>query len=228
MPAPSAAAPGRVEPLPGPSVLHPRLPPCGRDPSPALSTRGPAGGTGAAVRPWPRLAKPGELWSPSGAALPCPAIPPQRGSRPGPGCPARTAGHGRAGHGRAGHGAAAAAAPCRPSPFLVRQRQPPTEEKFPAKRQDRSGCHRRLLPADETGRSPPSAPSRPRTHPPRLGVPPEALTFLHRMEGVVGLYELDGVSDFLALEDVVIEVQIRYRLLEHLVVLGSIAFENGT
>lgn len=59
-------------------------------------------------------------------------------------------------------------------------------------------------------------------------VPPEALTFLHRMEGVVGLYELDGVSDFLALENVVIEVQIRHRLLEHLVVLGSIAFENGT
>lgn len=48
------------------------------------------------------------------------------------------------------------------------------------------------------------------------------------MEGVVGLYELNGVSDFLALEDVVIEVQIRHRLLEHLVVLGSIAFENGT
>lgn len=48
------------------------------------------------------------------------------------------------------------------------------------------------------------------------------------MEGVVSLYELDGVSDFLALEDVVIEVQIRHRLLEHLVILGSIAFENGT
>lgn len=48
------------------------------------------------------------------------------------------------------------------------------------------------------------------------------------MEGVVGLYELDGVGDFLALEDIVIEVQIRHRLLEHLVVLGSIALKNGT
>lgn len=48
------------------------------------------------------------------------------------------------------------------------------------------------------------------------------------MEGVVGLDELDGVGDLLALEDVVIEVQIRHRLLEHLVVLGSIAFKNGT
>lgn len=77
---------------------------------------------------------------------------------------------------------------------------------------------------------PPSAAFCPRTQAPRgyPWVPTEALTFLHRMEGVVGLYELDGVSDFLALENVVIEVQIRHRLLEHFIVLGSIAFENGT
>lgn len=55
-----------------------------------------------------------------------------------------------------------------------------------------------------------------------------ALTFLDRVEGVVGFYEFDGVGDLLALQDVIVEAQVRHRLLEDLVVLGRVAFKDGT
>lgn len=48
------------------------------------------------------------------------------------------------------------------------------------------------------------------------------------MKGVVGFYQLDGVSDLLALQDVIVEAEVGHRLLEDLVVLGRVAFEDRT
>lgn len=63
----------------------------------------------------------------------CPPPRSQTRRRPGDPCPAGCP----AGHGTAAAAAPRRAAPRRPSPFLVRQRQPPTEGKFPAESQDR-------------------------------------------------------------------------------------------
>lgn len=54
-----------------------------------------------------------------------------------------------------------------------------------------------------------------------------ALTFLHGLERVVGLDELDGVRDLLALQDVVTQAEVGHGELEHLIVPHGILFEDG-
>lgn len=97
VPAAWGPLPPEPNPLPSPWVPHP-LPPCGRDPCRALSRRvhawpcGWHGGSGAtAARPALRSGGARNAAEPPVpcAALPCPAVPPQRG----PGCPCA---HGRA------------------------------------------------------------------------------------------------------------------------------------
>lgn len=56
----------------------------------------------------------------------------------------------------------------------------------------------------------------------------QPLTFLHGLERIVGLDDLDGVGDLLALQDVIVEAQVGYGQLEHPVVLGRVLLEDGT
>lgn len=137
-----------------PRPLRPQSPPCpalgaappppccGRDPSRALSPRVALlvarGQRCDVARPALRTGGARSAVEPPGPPLPCPVRPCQRSA------PARAALR------WAGHGAATAAQR-RPSPFLVRQRQPPTEEKFPAERQDRSGLSPAPLPRRRDG-----------------------------------------------------------------------------
>lgn len=55
----------------------------------------------------------------------------------------------------------------------------------------------------------------------------DALTFLHGLEWVVGLNELDGVCDLLALQDVVTQAEVGHGELEHLIVSHCILLEDG-
>lgn len=65
---------------------------------------------------------------------------------------------------------------------------------------------------------------------PRPGYPwaKRPLTFLHGLKRVVGLDDLDGVGDLLALQDIIIEAQVGYGQLEHPVVFGRVLLEDGT
>lgn len=64
----------------------------------------------------------------------------------------------------------------------------------------------------------------------RPGYPwaPWPLTFLHGLKRVVGLDDLDGVGDLLALQDIIVEAQVGYGQLEYPVVLGRVLLEDGT
>lgn len=54
-----------------------------------------------------------------------------------------------------------------------------------------------------------------------------ALTFLHGLEGVVGLDELDGVRDLLTLQDVVTQAEVGHGELEHLIVPHRVLLKDG-
>lgn len=52
-------------------------------------------------------------------------------------------------------------------------------------------------------------------------------TFLDGLEGVVGFDELDGVSDLLALQDVIVQAEVRDGQLKDLIVPRGVLLEDG-
>ena len=56
----------------------------------------------------------------------------------------------------------------------------------------------------------------------------DSLTFLHCLEGVVGLNKFYGVGDFLTLQNVIVEAEVGDGQLEDLIVPHSVLLENGT
>lgn len=57
---------------------------------------------------------------------------------------------------------------------------------------------------------------------------PWPLTFLHGLKWIVGLDDLDGVGDLLALQDIIVEAQVGNGQLEDPVVLGRVLLKDGT
>lgn len=56
----------------------------------------------------------------------------------------------------------------------------------------------------------------------------DSLTFLHRLERVVWLNKFYGVGDFLTLQNVIVEAEVRDGQLKDLIVPHGILLENGT
>lgn len=54
------------------------------------------------------------------------------------------------------------------------------------------------------------------------------LTFLHSLEGIVGLNQFHRVGDFLALQNVIVQTQVWDGKLENLVISHGIFLEYGT
>lgn len=56
----------------------------------------------------------------------------------------------------------------------------------------------------------------------------DSLTFLDCLKGVVGFNIFYGVGDFLALQNVIVEAEVRDRQLKHLIIPCCVLLKNGT